>query len=204
MEENLKYEVERAEKYRRLNFWLRVIFGVYFILYIPHMFLVMGYMFACCLITFLNLLLGFLTGKLHPGLTVFTTNGLRFMMRLNNSMVGLVEKIPHVDINAKAPDFPVRLELAVDEDVSKGFCLIRLLGIVWFLLIPHLFVLFFYGIATNFLGSIGFIVVLFAGKWPVGLHRFAVNYQRYALRTMTYAMGLRKRYPPFSGAVQSS
>jgi hypothetical protein len=67
-----------------------------------------------------------------------------------------------------------------------------------FLLIPHLIILFFLGIAWFITAFIGWLAILFTGGYPEGLYRFAIGYLRWSLRVEAYAFLMRDEYPPFS------
>jgi hypothetical protein len=68
----------------------------------------------------------------------------------------------------------------------------------FFLLIPHLFVLWFLSIAAGFIMFVAWFAVVFTGNYPQGLWNFMVGYQRWLLRVNMYATGLTDEYPPFS------
>jgi hypothetical protein len=91
-------------------------------------------------------------------------------------------------------EYPVRYSAGeypeVRDRVSVGFRI--------FLLIPHLIVLFFIGIAWWITAIISWFVILFTGAYPEGLYRFATGYLRWSMRVEAYAMLMRDEYPPFS------
>ena len=68
----------------------------------------------------------------------------------------------------------------------------------WFLAIPHLFLLFFMGIAAAFCVFISWFAILFTGRYPRGLFDFVVGVGRWGLRVAAYAFLLvTDIYPPF-------
>ncbi len=68
----------------------------------------------------------------------------------------------------------------------------------WFLAIPHYIVLFFLYIAGAVLSLIGWLVVLFTGRYPRPFHDFVVGLMRWSLRVQAYTtMLVTDRYPPF-------
>ena len=95
--------------------------------------------------------------------------------------------------------YPVRLEVDYTEAPSRG---IALLGVIFFvkalLLIPHLIILYFLQFAFAIAVYIGYWVVLITGRYPRGLFRFAVGFQRWYIRSMFWLVGTTDRYPPFS------
>ena len=96
-------------------------------------------------------------------------------------------------------DYPVAFEVEYPESSSR---LLALLGVIFLvkgiLLIPHLIILSFLGIASFVVMYIGYWAVLITGKYPRGLFDFQVGVQRWNLRTNVWFAGWSDRYPPFS------
>ena len=93
-----------------------------------------------------------------------------------------------------AGEYPVRLEIDYDENLSRWMIFVK-----WLLAIPHLFVLLFLGIAAYVAVVIAFFAVLFTGRYPRGLFDFVVGTGRWAVRVNAYAFWfMTDRYPPFS------
>ena len=67
----------------------------------------------------------------------------------------------------------------------------------WLLVIPHSIVLYFLGIAAGVVTIIAFFAILFTGRYPEGLFRFAVGTIRWSARVNAYMWLLRDEYPPF-------
>ena len=67
----------------------------------------------------------------------------------------------------------------------------------WLLAIPHFVVLYGLQILSRAVGVISWFVIVFTGKLPEGLANVQVMYQRYQLRTYTFAGFMREEYPPF-------
>lgn len=68
----------------------------------------------------------------------------------------------------------------------------------FFMLIPHLFVLYFLGIAAAIVVFIGWWAALFTGRLPEFAVSFLSGYVRWYTRVTAYAMLLTDVYPPFS------
>ncbi|MEU5878567.1 DUF4389 domain-containing protein [Spirillospora sp. NPDC047279] len=66
------------------------------------------------------------------------------------------------------------------------------------LLIPHLIVLFFLGIAVFFVVIAGWVAALFLGRLPDGIHRFLAGYLGWWTRVSAYGYLLLDAYPPFA------
>ncbi len=199
MPSTLVLEVQRAEKYARVNFLLRLIFGLYFILYIGHFILWGGYRFAAFVVAGINWILGMITGKNQEGLIVYLRNFLRFDAQMNMSVLGLAEPIPHIDVNTESVNFPVTLTVqAESEEATRGYCILRLTGVILLMLIPHFLCLALLRIGMFLAYLVGFFIVLFTGSWPLGIFNFIVGVHRWQYRVLEYWFGFTDTYPPFT------
>lgn len=82
----------------------------------------------------------------------------------------------------------------VEKQLNRWLPLVK-----WFLVIPHLIVLFFLFIGAAFAVVIAWFAILFTGRYPRGLFDYVVGVGRWALRVSAYAtLLLTDRYPPFS------
>lgn len=66
------------------------------------------------------------------------------------------------------------------------------------LIIPHVVVLAFLGIAAIFVAFIGWWAALFTGQLPDGMHNYLTGYTRWTSRLTAYLYFLTDQYPPFS------
>jgi uncharacterized protein DUF4389 len=92
-----------------------------------------------------------------------------------------------------SPDYPVRLEIDCPEELNRWLPLVK-----WLLVIPHLFVLLFVGIAAFFVVVFAFFAVLITGRFPRGAFDFVVGTFRWGYRVVAYFHLMTDRYPPFS------
>ena len=69
----------------------------------------------------------------------------------------------------------------------------------WLLVIPHLIVVFFWGIAAFFAIVVAWFAIVITGRWPQGLYDFVAGFLRYTTYVNGYAYLLTDRFPPFSG-----
>ena len=82
----------------------------------------------------------------------------------------------------------------VEKDLLRGMPLIK-----WFLVLPHIIVLAFLGIAAIVCVIIAWFAILINGTYPKELFDFVVGVLRWLLRVDAYAVLLTTdRYPPFS------
>jgi hypothetical protein len=90
---------------------------------------------------------------------------------------------------------PIRLVVTDDLQRSRLTVFFRII-----LVIPHLIWLSLWGIAVAFAVFVAWIVGIFAGRIPDGLHGFIAGYIRYATHVYAYFSIAADPYPTFSGA----
>lgn len=66
------------------------------------------------------------------------------------------------------------------------------------LLVPHLFVLFFLGVAVAVVTMLAWFAILATGNYPRGLFGFVTGVQRWRYRLAGYFSSFNDRFPPFS------
>ncbi len=69
-----------------------------------------------------------------------------------------------------------------------------------FMLIPHWFVLVFYGIGAFLVVICAWFAILFTGRYPDGMYQFVAGFLRYSTRVNGYSYLVTDEYPPFDGA----
>ena len=90
--------------------------------------------------------------------------------------------------------YPARLELNPPETerdlLTVGFRII--------LALPHIVALWFLGLAWCVTSFVAWFAILFTGKYPEGLYKFALGVFRWSVRVEAYLLLLRDEYPPFA------
>ncbi|MPZ50664.1 MAG: DUF4389 domain-containing protein [Dehalococcoidia bacterium] len=96
--------------------------------------------------------------------------------------------------------YPINVDVIRPEKQSRltNFPLFIGSMIRYFLLIPHLIILYFFGLVAAFLYFIATFAILFTGRFPAGLYNFVAGYQRWTVNVSAYTFHLIDRYPPFS------
>jgi hypothetical protein len=117
---------------------------------------------------------------------------LKFETRVTAYLAVLTHEYPSTDeeqavhIDIPYPD--------VDKDLLRGMPLIK-----WLLVLPHIIVLAFLGIAAVVCTIIAWFAILINGTYPRELFDFVVGVIRWSLRVSAYSMLLTTdKYPPFS------
>lgn len=89
--------------------------------------------------------------------------------------------------------FPVRYNVEYPERLSRWLIFVK-----WLLAIPHLIIVSALGNVLQALVLVAFFAILFTGRWPEGMFKFAVGIMRWQANTYAYVGLLRDEYPPFS------
>jgi hypothetical protein len=92
-----------------------------------------------------------------------------------------------------APSHPIGLVVTDDLQRSRVTVFFRLL-----LVIPHLIWLSIWGIAVSVAVFIAWLVAIFTGRVPDGIHSFNAAYLRYYTRVRGYLLLLANPFPPFT------
>lgn len=95
--------------------------------------------------------------------------------------------------------YPVSLSVEYPEKLSRGVLLLKVFLGWLYVGIPHVIMLALYEIGAAVVTFIAFWAILFAGKYPKGMHNFVVGYLRWGIRVSSYLFLLHDEYPPFSG-----
>jgi Domain of unknown function (DUF4389) len=180
---------EKIANWRPLVHWLLVI---------PHMLVLYVLQTVSEVLAFVSWFVILFTGKLPDGIATFQAMYLRYAIRVALYAGFLREEYPPFSFATSTtdPGDDPRVRVEVEPQLEDRDRLTTAFRII--LVIPHLVVLAFLGIALSVVVLIAFFAVLFTGRWPDGLREFALGVGRWWLRVQAYLLLLTDEYPPFS------
>lgn len=149
---------------------------------------------VCALISWFAIVF---TGKLPPGLAGVMTMYLRYNHRTIAYAGFLHETYPPFAFDTTPNDpggHPVRVD--VTPALEGRNRLTVALRLIW--MIPALIVTYIILIVASICWLIAFFAVLFTGKWPAGLHGWALKGLRATTRLSAYIFLLTDEYPPLN------
>ena len=91
-----------------------------------------------------------------------------------------------------ASEHPVRFECAYPEGGNRFLILAR-----WALALPHWIIVNILTDLVQIFALFAFFTILFTGRYPRGMFRLAVGFQRWNFNVISYAL-FHNGYPPFS------
>ncbi len=190
----LTFEIKHQEQYSRGELLLRSFFGWLYIL-VPHYLLLLFYSLWQAILSIFAWFVILFTGNTPDWYYQTTLKSLRWSTRLSARLMNLSDGYPSFGPNgsdeATNVDFPI-------VHIGRLNLIIRTLFGV-FMILPHLFCLYFRLLGTMIVIFLAWWIVLFTGKYPVGMHTFNVGTFRWATRIGIYLNFLSESYPPFSG-----
>jgi len=188
------FELDRAEhiaNWRPLVHWLLII---------PHVIVLNVIGVVASVVAFIAWFVILFTGKLPEGMAGLMALYVRYYNRVYAYDLFMREEYPPFSFDTTAQDPgdypPVRTQLSPElENRNRLTVAFRFI-----LIIPQVIVLLVLFIVLGFAALAGFFIVLFTGKWPVGLQEFVLGVLRWNTRVSAYALLLVDEYPPFSMA----
>jgi Domain of unknown function (DUF4389) len=168
------------------------------ILAIPHFIVLYVLQLVAEVLVFIGWFAILFTGALPEFISTFVTMTLRYTWRTYSYSLWMREPYPPFDfattIEDDGLDPPTRFVIQLPEGPRNRLTtFFRLI-----LVIPHLIVLAFVGIAAYLAIIVGWFAVLITGQWPQGLRDFLVGVERWGMRVNAYYFLLVDEYPPFS------
>ena len=192
----MKLSVTYQEEYSRGELLLRSFFGFIYIL-LPHVFLMVFFQIWSSIITFLSFWVVLFTGRYPESFFEFNAGMQRWNLRVNARMWNLCDGYPSFGVHGT--DELTSLEIPYPESISRGLLLARMFFGLIYVIIPHIFILYFRIIWGSILMFIAWWLVLFTGKYPQAWHEFNVGTLRWSTRINLYMSFMTDEYPRFSG-----
>jgi len=193
----MKFEIIRQESYSRGQLLLRSFFGIFYIA-IPHIFILLFLGIWSAIINFISFWTILFTGNIPKDLFDFQVKYIKWNTRLNASLSNLIDGYPEFGLDSEHPN--INIEIPYPDSLSRGTLLLKVFLGFFYVLIPHIFILYFRMIATMFVQFIAWWAVLFTGNYPENMHNFVVGTLRWSFRLNLYISYLMTdEYPPFSG-----
>ncbi len=190
----MKIAVRHQESYSRGELLLRSFFGFIY-MGLPHgiclAFLGIGSQ-ICTLIGFFIILF---TGSYPKGMFDFVLKVERWRFRLISRIFNLTDGYPGFGLDAHDPSTVYDFEYL--EKRNRLTVLLRFLLAPLFLL-PHILCIIFLELGALICMFLAFWIVLFTGKYPVGMHGFVTGFVRWIVRVQAYMFLLTDTYPPFT------
>jgi len=131
------------------------------------------------------------TKKYPRGLFDFAVGARRWQANVGVYVGLLRDEYPPFSMDTG--QYPLAFDVVYPENLGRFAPLYK-----WLLAIPHIIILAFLMIAVFFTSVIAWFAILFTGRYPEGLFRFAVGVQRWNQRVTLYALFMTDAYPPFS------
>jgi hypothetical protein len=192
----MDFAIKHQESYSRGQLLLRTFLGWLYIA-IPHFFLLLFVAIWSGILSFLAFWAILFTGKYPAGWYAFQVKFMSWGARLSASLYNLTDTYPAFLPGGTSE--AAYLKAGVPEKISRGKTILRTLFGFIYVLIPHVFCLYFRLIASGFVMLIAWFAVLFSGKYPESMHAFNVGTLRWSYRLNMYIMNMTDDYPPFSG-----
>ena len=191
----MKVGIKHQERYSRGSLILRSLFGGLYIA-LPHGFLLIFMSMASSVVGIINFWSILITGKMIRPMFDFQLNLMRWSLRVNARMMNLCDGYPAFGMAHNDTD--VVLDIEYPKTSNRVSVLLRAMFGLFYVLLPHAFILFFMQIGVIFVRMIAFWAVLFTGKYPQAMHAYMVGVIRWNVRVNAFMSYLTDTYPPFS------
>ncbi len=192
----MDFQVKHQESYSRVELLLRSFLGIFYI-EIPHIFLLFFLSIWSGILSFISWWVILFTGSYPESFYEFQVKLFKWATRVNLRLYNLSDGYPAFGLDVEDEAF--KLDIPYPETLSRGILLLRAFFGVFYVLIPHGFILFFRVLWTLILTFVAFWVVLFTGEYPKSWFEFNVGTLRWSLRVNLYMSFMTDDYPVFSG-----
>ena len=192
----MKLSIQHQESYSRGELLLRTFFGWLYIL-IPHAFLLLFLGLWGAILQFVAFWVILFTGRYPQSMFEFQVGLMKWNLRVSARLYNLSDGYPAFGI--KSTDDHTDLSIPYPEKVSRGLTLLRLFFGIFYVYLPHMFILMFRAWFVGILTFLAWWVVLFTAKYPDFMFDWVTGQIRWQLRVSIYMMYMTDTYPPFTG-----
>ena len=192
----MKLTVQHQESYSRGELLLRTFFGWLYI-YIPHGIVLLFVALWSAILQFVAFWVILFTGRYPQSMFEFQEGMLKWSLRLSARMYNIADGYPAFGI--KSTDEHTDLVVPYPEKVNRGLVLLRLFFGIFYVYLPHGFILLFRAWLVGILIFAAWWVVLFTGKYPDFMFDWVTGQLRWQFRVSLYMMYMTDTYPPFTG-----
>lgn len=192
----MKLTVQHQESYSRGELLLRTFFGWLYIL-IPHGFLLLFVGLWGAILQFVAFWVILFTGRYPQSMFEFQVGLMKWGLRVSARMYNVSDGYPAFGI--KSTDEQTDLVIPYPEKVNRGLVLLRLFFGIFYVYLPHLFILMFRAWFVGILVFVAWWVVLFTAKYPDFMFDWVTGQMRWQYRVNLYMMYMTDTYPPFTG-----
>ena len=192
----MKLTVQHQESYSRGELLLRTFFGWLYI-YIPHGIVLLFVALWSVILQFVAFWVILFTGRYPQSMFEFQEGMLKWSLRLSARMYNIADGYPAFGI--KSTDEHTDLVVPYPEKVNRGLVLLRLFFGIFYVYLPHGFILMFRAWFVGILIFAAWWVVLFTGKYPDFMFDWVTGQLRWQFRVSLYMMYMTDTYPPFTG-----
>jgi len=192
----MKLTVTYQDTYSRSELLLRSFFGVFYIA-LPHFFILVFMALWGSILSFIAFVTIMFTGRYPESMFEFQVKLLRWLLRLNARLQNLSDGYPSFGLDGT--DEFTSLEVEYPESISRGATLLRTFFGIFYVMLPHGFVLYFRILWGFLLQIYAWLSVLFTAEYPKSVHDFLVGTIRWQYRVNLYMGNMTDVYPPFSG-----
>ena len=192
----MKLSIQHQESYSRGELLLRTFFGWLYI-FIPHGFLLLFIGLWGAILQFVAFWVILFTGRYPQSMFEFQVGLMKWNLRVSARMYNLSDGYPAFGI--KSTDEYTDLVVPYPEKVSRGLTLLRLFFGIFYVYLPHMFILYFRAIFVGILIFLAWWVVLFTGKYPDFMFDWVSGQLRWQFRVSLYMMYMTDTYPAVTG-----
>lgn len=192
----MKLTIQHQESYSRGELLLRTFFGWLYIL-IPHAFILMFLGLWGAILQFVAFWVILFTGRYPQSMFEYQVGLLKWSIRLSARLYNLSDGYPAFGL--KSTDDKTDLVIPYPEKVNRGLVLLRLFLGIFYVYLPHMFILYFRAVFVGILIFLAWWVVLFTAKYPDFMFDWVTGQLRWQMRVTLYMQYMTDTYPPFTG-----